>query len=129
MGLCYIIVCYLLAKSYQFAYYISSEVIIMARTATVFARVEPEVKKQAEIVLERLGIPMSNAVDMFLRQVVIQRGIPFEMKLPANRPLILDELSKEQLDEELEKGIEDIEQGRVYSAEEVESELRKMVNR
>ena len=101
----------------------------MARTATVFARVEPEVKKQAEIVLERLGIPMSNAVDMFLRQVVIQRGIPFEMKLPANRPLILDELSKEQLDEELEKGIEDIEQGRVYSAEEVESELRKMVNR
>ena len=101
----------------------------MARTATVFARVEPEVKEQAEIVLERLGLPMSNAVDMFLRQVVIQRGIPFEMKLPANRPLILDELSKEQLDEELEKGIEDIEQGRVYSAEEVESELRKMVNR
>ena len=101
----------------------------MARTATVFARVEPEVKEQAEIVLERLGIPMSNAVDMFLRQVVIQRGIPFEMKLPANRPLILDELSKEQLDEELAKGIEDIEQGRVYSAEKVESELRKMVNR
>jgi addiction module RelB/DinJ family antitoxin len=101
----------------------------MARTATVFARVEPEVKEQAEIVLERLGIPMSNAVDMFLRQVVIQRGIPFEMKLPANRPLILDELSKEQLDEELAKGIEDIEQGQVYSAEEVESELRKMFNR
>ena len=101
----------------------------MARTATVFARVEPEVKEQAEIVLERLGIPLSNAVDMFLRQVVIQHGIPFEMKLPAKRPLALDELTREQLDAELAKGIDDIEQGRVYSVEEVESELRKMVNR
>ena len=48
----------------------------MARTANVFARVEPEVKEQAEQVLDRLGIPMSNAVGMFLRQIVLQRGIP-----------------------------------------------------
>lgn len=34
----------------------------MARTANVFARVEPEVKEQAEQVLERLGIPMSNDI-------------------------------------------------------------------
>ena len=57
----------------------------MARTANVFARVEPEVKEQAEQVLDRLGIPMSNAVGMFLRQIVLQRGIPFEMKLPEGR--------------------------------------------
>ena len=101
----------------------------MAKTATVFARVEPEVKEQAEIVLERLGIPMSNAVDMFLRQVVIQHGIPFEMKLPADRPLVLGELSKEQLDSELAKGINDIDQGRVYTADEVENELRNLVTR
>ena len=44
----------------------------MARTANVFARVEPEVKEQAEQVLDRLGIPMSNAVGMFLRQIVLQ---------------------------------------------------------
>ena len=60
------------------------EAISMARTANVFARVEPEVKEQAEQVLDRLGIPMSNAVGMFLRQIVLQRGIPFEMKLPAS---------------------------------------------
>ena len=121
--------CVLLAISYQSAYYVNSEVTIMAKTATVFARVEPEVKEQAEIVLERLGIPMSNAVDMFLRQVVIQHGIPFEMKLPADRPLVLDELTKEQLDSELAKGLEDIGQGKVYSADEVEKELRDMVTR
>ena len=34
----------------------------MARTANVFVRVEPEVKEQAEQVLDRLGIPMSNAI-------------------------------------------------------------------
>ncbi len=56
----------------------------MARTANVFARVEPELKAQAEQVLDRLGIPMSNAVGMFLRQIVLQRGIPFEMKLLAS---------------------------------------------
>ena len=45
----------------------------MARTANVFARVEPEVKEQAEQVLDRLGIPMSNAVGMFLRQIYPHR--------------------------------------------------------
>ena len=57
----------------------------MARTANVFAHVEPEVKEQAEQVLDRLGIPMSNAVGMFLRQIV----------------------TKEQFNAEIEKGMED----------------------
>ena len=50
----------------------------MARTSNVFARVESEIKGQAERVLDQLGIPTSNAVGMFLRQVVLQQGIPFE---------------------------------------------------
>lgn len=57
------------------------EAMIMARTANIFAHVEPELKEQAESVLDQLGIPMSNAVGMFLRQIVLQKGIPFEMKL------------------------------------------------
>ena len=44
----------------------------MAKTTNIFARVEPEVKEQAEKVLEHLGISMSNAIDIFLRQVVLQ---------------------------------------------------------
>lgn len=63
---------------------------------------------------------------MFLRQIVIQRGIPFEMKLPAKRPLTLDELTKEQFDAELLKGIDDIENERVFSADDVEAEMRRM---
>ncbi len=98
----------------------------MARTANVFARVEPEIKEQAESVLDQLGIPMSNAVGMFLRQIVIQRGIPFEIKLPAKRPLAMSELTKEQFDAELLKGVNEIENGQVFSADDVEAEMRKM---
>ena len=97
----------------------------MARTSNVFARVEPDVKEQAEIVLEQLGIPMSNAIGMFLRQVVIHRGIPFEVKLPDNVPLSLPSLTKEQFDAEITKGMDDIAQGKIYSAEEVAAELHR----
>ena len=97
----------------------------MARTSTVFARVEPELKEQAEQVLSQLGIPMSNAVSMFLRQVVLQRGIPFEMKLPKKQPLVYGQLTKAQLDTALEEGMEDIRAGRTYEAQEVLDELRR----
>ncbi len=97
----------------------------MARTSNVFARVEPNIKEQAESVLDQLGIPMSNAIGMFLRQVVIHRGIPFEVKLPENAPLSFASMTKEQFDAEITKGMDDIEQGRVFSAEEVAAELRR----
>ena len=97
----------------------------MARTSNVFARVEPEIKEQAEQVLDRLGIPMSNAVGMFLRQVVLQRGIPFEMKLPQEMPLSYGSMTKEQFDSEIEKGMEDLRGGRVYAADDVEAEMKR----
>ena len=97
----------------------------MARTSNVFARVEPEIKEQAEQVLDRLGIPMSNAVGMFLRQVVLQRGLPFEVKLPQEAPVAYGALSKEQFDAEIEKGMADIRAGRVYSADDIEAEMRR----
>jgi len=97
----------------------------MARTSNVFVHVEPEIKEQAEQVLTRLGISMSNAVGMFLRQVVLQRGIPFEIKLPQKSPLVYDSLSREQFDAEIEKGMDDIREGRVYSADAVEAEMKR----
>lgn len=97
----------------------------MARTSNVFVRVEPEIKEQAERVLDRLGIPMSNAVGMFLRQVVLQRGLPFEVKLPQEKPLAYGALTKEQFNAEMEKGMADIQAGRVYTTDEVEAEMKR----
>lgn len=88
----------------------------MARTSSIFARVEPEIKDQAEAVLEKLGIPMSNAIDCFLRQVVYQQRIPFDLKIPARRPLLLSELTDDRLDSELGEGLEDITSGNVVPA-------------
>lgn len=96
----------------------------MARTANVFVRVEPEIKEQAEAILDQLGIPMSSAVSMFLRQIVLQRGIPFEMKLPEE-PLALGAMTKEEFDYELAKGIKDMLEGNLHSSDEIFREFQK----
>lgn len=97
----------------------------MARTSNVFARVEPKVKEEAEKVLEQLGIPMSNAVGMFLRQVVLQNGIPFDVKLPRKAPLAYDSLSKEEFDAEIEKGMADLKAEKTLSADETDEHFRR----
>ncbi len=50
--------------------------------ATIQIRIDEDTKKQAQDVLGALHISMSEAVKLFLRQVVLQRGIPFEVKIP-----------------------------------------------
>ena len=123
-----LLVCEKIANCMQKCSTIEKEVIIISITANVFARVEPELKEQAEDILQQLGIPMSNAVGMFLKQIVLQKGIPFEMKLPRTEPLQYQSLTKEQFDAEIEKGIADIKAGRVYSADEVEAEMKRDFN-
>lgn len=97
----------------------------MAKTSNLYARIEPDVKEQAETILTALGIPVSNAINMFYKQIILQRGIPFEMKLPANRVLDMEKLTSEQLDAELEKGFADITAGCTKPAQAVFDEIRK----
>lgn len=97
-----------------------------ARTSNIYTRVDPETKMQAEAILNQLGIPMSNAIGMFLKQIVLHKGIPFEMKLPASTPLSIPSLTKEQFDLEMEKGMDDIAKDRVISIDAVEEEMRKL---
>lgn len=98
----------------------------MAKTTNVFARVEPELKTQAESVLEQLGIPMSNAIGMFLKQVVLQRGLPFDVKLPDFAyPVAMGSLSRTELDAELKKGYDDYQAGRSKPAGEVFQQLER----
>ena len=97
----------------------------MAKTSNLYARIEPEVKEQAETILSALGIPVSSAINMFYKQIILQRGIPFEMKLPANHVPDLSRLTAEQLDSELEKGYADVSAGRTKAAGEAFEEIRK----
>ena len=52
-----------------------------AKSANLYARIEPEVKEQAESILSALGIPVSNAINMFYKQIILQRGLPFDVKI------------------------------------------------
>ena len=82
----------------------------MAKTANMYARIEPDLKSQAEAILSALGISTSNAITMFYKQIVLQKGLPFEVKLPEH-PLDISRMTAEQLDTELEKGYEEAKAG------------------
>ena len=96
----------------------------MNKTANLYARIEPDVKEQAEKVLDALGIPVSNAINMFYKQIILQQGIPFPLKLPQ-APENAANWSKEKLDQELEKGYADMLAGRTKPAALYISEAKK----
>lgn len=68
------------------------------RTANIYTRVDPETNEQAEAILNQPGIPMSNAIRMFLKQIVMHRGIPFDMTVPTSVPVSIGNLTIEQFD-------------------------------
>ncbi|MEG0523354.1 MAG: type II toxin-antitoxin system RelB/DinJ family antitoxin [Erysipelotrichaceae bacterium] len=99
-----------------------------AKSANLYARIEPDVKEQAESILSALGIPASNAINMFYKQIILQRGIPFDVKMPSAIPLDMSSLSEEQMNAELEKGYADMKAGRTKSAKKVFEDIRKDYN-
>ena len=97
----------------------------MAKTANLYARIEPDVKEQAEAILSALGIPASNAINMFYKQIILQRGLPFEVKMPAARLADVSVLSDAEVDAELEKGYADMKEGRTKSVKSAFADIRK----
>lgn len=86
------------------------------KSATVTARVQPEIKKQAEDVLERIGLPVSVLIDTLYRQIIMTGSVPFSFSVP--KLPTLDSLTAEQFDAMMEKGYQDALAGRGYSVEE-----------
>lgn len=97
----------------------------MAKTANLYARIEPDVKEQAEEILATLGIPASNAINMFYKQIILQRGLPFAVKIPDTAPADLSRLSDEQADAEIEKGYADLQDGRTKPAKAAFADIRR----
>lgn len=96
----------------------------MAKSANLYARIEPELKEQAESILSALGIPASNAITMFYRQIILQRGLPFDVKLPSSVPDVT-EMTADELHRALDKGYADVKAGNTKSASAVFADLRK----
>lgn len=101
----------------------------MAKDANVFARVDAGMKEKAEGILSQLGLPMSNAINLFLNQVVLRRGLPFEVTLPAGTLLALGNMTREQIDAEIKKGIDACIDGRVKPVDQAFQEIEAELNR
>ena len=77
----------------------------MEKTTTLNLRVNPNVKRHAEEVLSQLGMPMSTAIDIYLKQISLTGGIPFAISLPKVPEIVnMDLTTTEELHEKLQKG-------------------------
>ena len=95
------------------------------KSANLYARIEPDVKEKAEGILSALGIPASSAINMFYKQIIMQRGLPFEVKIPSAKPIDISALSEEEFNKELEKGYMDMQVGHAKGAKKVFDDIRK----
>ena len=60
----------------------------MQKTEIIHTRVSPETKKECEYIFSKLGITTSYAITLFLNQVILRKGIPFEVTLPEKEDLV-----------------------------------------
>lgn len=97
----------------------------MANTSAVYARIDTDLKTNAEQILSQLGISPSGAIQMLYSQIVLTRGIPFDLRLPYAKPTAIGGMSREQLDAELQKGMDSLKSGKTYTVDEVEAELAR----
>ena len=85
------------------------------KTANVTARVNPEIKEQAEAVLDRIGVPVSVLIDTLYRQIIMTGGIPYSISMP--KMTTLDGMTPEQFDAIMQKGYDEARSVRAFKDE------------
>lgn len=97
----------------------------MANTSAVYARIDTNLKENAEGILAQLGISPSSAIQMLYSQIVLTKGLPLDLHLPCTKPTAIGSMSRAELDAELTKGVESLKSGRTYTANEVDAQLAR----
>lgn len=97
----------------------------MTRDDTIHVRVNGEIKKQAEEVFSKLGISLSDAINMFLAQSAMNRGLPFRPEIPDSAPASVTVNSEEELMERLDEAHRDYEEGRYSEGRELIKRMRE----
>ena len=87
---------------------------MMSLDATVRARIDADLKKDVEKILSEIGISTSQAINMFMKGIKRERGIPFELKIPneltrqvieeARKGINMEEITLEEMMEERRSG-------------------------
>jgi DNA-damage-inducible protein J len=73
---------------------------IMSQEARVSSRIDANLKQQADSILAEIGMKPSQAITLFYTQIVRQRGLPLDLKIPNEE---LEAAMREARDPEFKK--------------------------
>ena len=96
----------------------------MQKDAVVSARVETDIKAEAESILRSLGVPVSVVINSLYQQIIFHKGIPFSLSIP-NAPRTVDTMSNEELNEKLSRSYEQSVVGEGVAASAAFNDLEK----
>lgn len=94
------------------------------KSANILARVEPEVKEQAEEILSKLGVPASVVINMLYKQIIMTKSIPFSLSLPKE-PATLDSITTEEFNSMMETGLSQAKTNQSRPVSDVFADLRQ----
>lgn len=108
-------------------HYKKQEVYTMAtKTANVTARIQPNIKEQAEAILDRLGIPVSVFIDMTYRQVIMRDGVPFSLDIP-DKLVTRDSITQAEFDTMMQTGLAQAKKNDSVSVDEAFNQLKSEI--
>jgi len=96
------------------------------KTAHLYARIEPQTKLHAESILEALGIPVSIAIDMFYRQIILNNGLPFDLKLPQGGGMDISRMTESQFNAEMERAYQQMLDGKGVSVDQAFLSIKRV---
>ena len=94
------------------------------KSANILARVEPEVKEQAESIMSQLGLPASVVINALYKQIIMTKSIPFSLSLPK-KPATLDSMTTEEFNSIMEAGLMQAKLNQSRPATNVIADLRR----
>lgn len=94
------------------------------KSANVLARVEPEVKEQAESIMSKLGLPASVVINALYKQIIMTKSIPFSLSL-SKEPVTLDSMATEEFNSIMETGLSQVKSDQSRPATDVFEDLRR----
>lgn len=100
--------------------------IMATKSANVLARVEPEVKEQAESIMSKLGLPASVVINALYKQIIMTKSIPFSLSLPKE-PSTLDSMTTEEFNSIMETGLSQARSDQSRPVADVFSDLRREI--
>ena len=93
------------------------------KSANVTARVQPEIKQQAEAILSELGLPVSVLIDTLYRQIILTGGVPYSLSIP--KLPTRDTITDQQFDAMMETGYQQAKSGQGIPLEEAFAQIRR----